>query len=469
MWFVITDKANQPVYVSQECIDDCGYSSEEFLSDKNLFLDLFLNTKEEFSRMPIDKATEYTIRKKNNKEERLLITKKESEYHGEPFYFYCTTEKKFNLPSASTNTPSNKINFLKEEQFNWLMEFVPDIMTLLDEKGQIIYSSPSFNRLHGYTANDFIGNTPEYYVHPGDLSLFNKNVRLVMENPGTIITERYRYRDKSNQYLWMETTAVRYKSTTIAVSRDISKRIDLEDKLKRSNKKLKILNDNKNRLFSVIAHDLKTPFNSLINLSELIIDNSTPISSEERGIIEKNIYDTSCKTYHLLENLLQWFRMQSNDIHFNPENIDITKIVKSCFSFFKIQSSYKELSFVLDSAPSIEVFADWNMIDTIIRNLISNAMKFSHKGGKITVHIAKEDKEVKVSVGDKGIGISPEVNASLFKTATGIPGEGTMQEKGSGIGLLLCKEFVNQNHGRIWVESKLEKGSTFYFTLPAAK
>lgn len=467
MWFIITDKKYTPVYISQECIDNCGYSNEEFLSDKDLFQNLFSNKEKNFFHMSVNKPTEYTIRKKNNEEECLLFTKKESEYQGEPFYFYWATGKTSNLLSA--NTIPNKFKFLKEEQFNWLMEFVPDIVTLLDENGQIIYNSPSFNRLHGYNANDFIGNQPSDYVHPDDLELFNENVYRVMTNPGTIVTERYRYRDKSNQYLWMETIAVRYESITIAVSRDISERVKMEEKIKRSNEKLKILNDTKNRLFSVIVHDLKTPFNSLINLSELIIDNDAPISLEERNVIDKNIYDTSCKTYHLLENLLQWFRMQSNDIHFNPDNIDLYKIVKSCFSFFRIQSTYKELSFVVDSVPGIEVFADWNMVDTIVRNLLSNAMKFSAKKGTITVHIVKEEDEVIVSVEDQGTGMSKKVSEGLFKTATKIPGSGTMQEKGSGIGLLLCNEFVEQNHGRIWVESKPGKGSTFYFTLPAAK
>ncbi len=241
--------------------------------------------------------------------------------------------------------------------------------------------------------------------------------------------------------------------------------------LKESEQKLKEINKTKDIFFSIIAHDLRSPFNTMIGFSKLLNDNYDEFSEEERKKFINIIYTGTKDTFSLLENLLLWSRSQRGTIEYNPEKINLFLLVNKVIKTLKQQTKIKSITIFNKIHEYFFVFADNNMVSTIIRNLISNAIKFTHKGGVVTLSagmtIVNNESFVKISVSDSGVGIPREDQAKLFELKEINSKKGTEGEKGSGLGLILCKEFVERHGGTIEVESEPGKGSTFSFTLPA--
>jgi signal transduction histidine kinase len=237
-------------------------------------------------------------------------------------------------------------------------------------------------------------------------------------------------------------------------------------KLKDSESNLKELNATKDKFFSIIGHDLRNPLNALLGFSELLSGNSRQYTMEEIRMYNKIINDSARNMHQLIENLLDWSRSQSGSIDFSPRYCDLLQVTNDIQSIFNIQISKKKIS-VLNNIPiNMKVFADKNLLSTILRNLISNAIKFTPQGGYITLSAEKSNGNINISVTDTGIGMTKEQIGNLFKIDTNLTKAGTSEEKGTGLGLILCKEFVEIHKGSIWVESKPEKGSIFTFSLP---
>jgi signal transduction histidine kinase len=232
------------------------------------------------------------------------------------------------------------------------------------------------------------------------------------------------------------------------------------------NKKLKELNSIKDRFFRIIAHDLKNPFTSILGFSEILVENYHELNNEERLELIKEIRSVFKKNYQLLENLLSWAGSQSENFASNPESFKLKNIPDEIESIFLIGIKNKELNYINSIDESVSVYADQNMVKTVLRNLVSNAIKFSHTGGQIKVSAGKKEGWVTVEVEDDGVGIGDEIKNDLFKLDKITTQVGTKGEKGTGLGLILCLEFVEKNGGKIWVDSEEGKGSRFYFTLP---
>lgn len=240
-------------------------------------------------------------------------------------------------------------------------------------------------------------------------------------------------------------------------------KISVEEKTE----ELTALNTSKNLFFSIIAHDLKGPFNSLIGFSDVLYD-QVKVSKNE-GLLEsvEIIKNVSQNTFELLQNLLEWAQMQSGRLEFNRENIRIDQVINDVLKVLALQSKQKNITInVSIDQPDTLVYADKNMISTVLRNLISNAVKYSYKNSSIDVTCSVENHAVKISVADQGVGITKEALENLFKTKYAQKTLGTSGEKGTGIGLILSKDFIEKHNGSIWVESELGKGSTFIFTIP---
>jgi signal transduction histidine kinase len=229
---------------------------------------------------------------------------------------------------------------------------------------------------------------------------------------------------------------------------------------------IKELVHTKDKFFSIIAHDLLNPFNVLLGFTEDLTINSTEYSTEEVRKAIHAIYDTSQKTYSLLKNLLEWARSQNGKIDFIPENVNLRGIVLDSITSVENQANQKKISIQSCISDKTLVFADRNLLTTILRNLLSNAVKFTPLKGKIFVNELELTDFIEISVTDTGIGISPENIQKLFKIENKQSTPGTANEKGTGLGLLLCKEFAERQSGKIWVESQINKGSTFKFTIP---
>ncbi len=231
-------------------------------------------------------------------------------------------------------------------------------------------------------------------------------------------------------------------------------------------KSLHKLNSDKDKFFSILSHDLKTPLTPIIAAADVIIDNIDTISYENIRIYAEMIGNAVENLSGLLESLLQWSGIQIGRIKYDPQKIDINELFNENIEILSMNADKKNISLIEHYSDNFEVYADRNMICTIIRNLLSNAIKFTQPGGKVELKAKKNDGFIEISISDSGVGLSKEAIDKLFRIDTIYSTVGTGKEKGSGLGLILCKEFIEKNNGKIWVESEIGKGTSFTFSLP---
>lgn len=239
--------------------------------------------------------------------------------------------------------------------------------------------------------------------------------------------------------------------------------------LKAREKELHLVNQSKDKFFSIIAHDLKNPFNTLLGFSELLISNPAISKEDDFNQITKSIYNSAHSGYKLLENLLEWSRTEMGQIKYEPEMLKLEDILLQNIYQARQSAAIKDIKIRLIPNGSDEhhAFADRNMLNTVVRNLLSNAIKFSHKGKEVHVSVSSKDGEVVTSIIDFGVGMSQEEQADLFNQNMSVQNPGTNNETGTGLGLILCKEFIEKNSGKIWMQCKKDRGCTMNFSLPA--
>lgn len=245
--------------------------------------------------------------------------------------------------------------------------------------------------------------------------------------------------------------------------------ISLELKVNERTKQLFEIVATKDKFFSIIAHDLKNPFNALMGFSSLLIDNFDDYNDEEKLDLIQTMSDASENAYKLLENLLEWSRSQTGSLKREPEEIRIDTITNDTIAVLENAALNKKISLHTSISNNLIAFADANMITTVIRNLISNSIKYTLSGGEIKIYSSIENKMIKMTIEDNGVGIRKQDLDKLFRIDVNFSTNGTSSETGTGLGLILCKEFVEQNEGKIWAESELGIGSKFSFTLPIAQ
>jgi signal transduction histidine kinase len=238
------------------------------------------------------------------------------------------------------------------------------------------------------------------------------------------------------------------------------KTIDLENKIDEVNR----LNNDKDRFITILAHDLKNPFSSILGFLKLLIKNIDNYDVDKIAEQLNIINNSAIITYNLLEDILLWARVQSGKLPFVPEKLNFLEVCGKVIENFRLND--KNIIINHFAPQEIEFYADINMFKTILRNLLSNAIKFTENGGEINIYGEQNKSEILVSVSDTGIGIDPEILTKLFDFKQMTTSSGTLGEQGTGLGLLLCKEFVEKHHGKIWVESEVGKGSEFKFTMP---
>ena len=271
----------------------------------------------------------------------------------------------------------------------------------------------------------------------------------------------FRKKNKANKLLNEKNKAILNQRTEIAAQRDKLSELAFE---------LKKINKTKDRYFSVFAHDLKNPFQSILGFSELLLTQTSKGNFSNAEKYARYIFESTQKTYILLENLLNWARVQRGVIKFQPEKYILLGLVNECVEINEGAAKSKDISFSLKINPEIEVFVDKYMFATVIRNLVSNAIKFTERGGKITVKSEiSETGRIKIFVIDTGIGIKKEKLSKIFKLDHSISTRGTESETGTGLGLIVCKEFAQKNNGSLQVQSKVGEGSTFILTVPTNK
>lgn len=237
-------------------------------------------------------------------------------------------------------------------------------------------------------------------------------------------------------------------------------------KLNEQYNELKEINATRDKFFSIIAHDLKNPMSAFMGVSSFLVQTFHELSQEEIREFLDEVNNSAKQLYELLENLLLWSRTQRGLIHYHPNQLDLTAMISNNIDILKINADNKNIRLIHVSEQKYQVFADPNMLNTILRNLITNAIKFTHEGGEVKVVSKTEGEYCKISICDTGVGIPEENLKNLFQLESSVSTAGTRQESGTGLGLILCREFVDKHSGKIWVESKLGEGSQFHFTIP---
>jgi len=247
---------------------------------------------------------------------------------------------------------------------------------------------------------------------------------------------------------------------------DITDRKKAEAEIIFKNQELQKLNSEKDKFFTIIAHDLKSPFNTIMGFSELLVEKIKEKRYEDVEEYADIIQKASQKSMYLLSNLMEWARSQTGRMQFNPEFFDLVSFIDDILELFEIIADQKSIVIQKEMPAKAPAFADKSMLSTVLRNLISNAIKFTKPGGQVIISVKLIQTGVVVSVKDTGIGIPKENIEKLFRIDGNISTVGTNNEKGTGFGLVLCKDFVKKHGGEIWVESAKNLGSTFYFSLP---
>ena len=337
-----------------------------------------------------------------------------------------------------------------------------------------VFFSAQWKRQIGYDdheiKNDF-GSWVEH-LHPDDKEASLNAVQAYLNNPTEHFFHEFRFRHKDGNYRWIYNKAASILNNEGKVVRVFGAHSDITDwkeaeiLIKKQNEELKKLNAFKDKFFSIIAHDLKSPFNSIVGLSEILVEQ---INEKDYGGIEKIggiIHQSSLRAMNLLNNLMEWSQSQIGRMEFNQKRFDLVEFIHNNTLLFDDIAGQKGITIKREIPSKAIVFADPAMIHTVLRNLLSNAIKFTKPGGEIIVSVNEEKDKIMVSVKDNGIGIPKEVIGKLFRIDENYSTRGTANETGTGLGLMLCKEFIEKHDGEIWVESEVEKGSTFYFTLP---
>ncbi len=240
------------------------------------------------------------------------------------------------------------------------------------------------------------------------------------------------------------------------------------DKLENQKKELVVLNNTKDKFFSIIGHDLKNPFSTVIGLSELLLDDFESFEKERLKVFIEQINKFSSNAYALLENLLQWARSQTGKLKINKNLYNLKDVIDDNIELLSGNAKQKNIEIVYPGQSEFLLF-DINMISTVIRNLLSNAVKFTPENGKIEIKHEERNDRIYVSIVDNGVGIAKKDLSKLFKIDANPSTIGTSDEKGTGLGLILCNEFISRHDGEIWAESEPGEGSIFRFYLPNIK
>lgn len=266
-----------------------------------------------------------------------------------------------------------------------------------------------------------------------------------------------------------------FKEMLVRIQQQIHTIESSKEELEAQNDKLKVVaselqesNGVKDKFFSIIAHDLKGPMATLGSFLDLLIRFNDGLSKEETTSMAKEISKSLKSLSELLENLLEWSRAQMGTMEFKPTTVDMHLLLQKNLELFNVRAQEKGISVTLEAEERLLARADFNMIDFVVRNLLGNALKFTLVGGHVWLRASVEEGKIQVSVRDNGVGISLEDQKKLFRPDQHVTRRGTSNEKGTGLGLILCQEFIMRHQGRIWLESIKNEGTTFYFTLQPA-
>ncbi|NVO21663.1 MAG: PAS domain-containing sensor histidine kinase [Bacteroidetes bacterium] len=362
-----------------------------------------------------------------------------------------------------------------EKKFRKLHESMMDGFIYVSLDGQILEFNSTYQKMLGYEPEELL-QLSYATITPAKWHTFEQKIvdeQIIGKGYSEVYEKEYIRKDGSIFPVELRAFLIKDddgKAIGIwGIARDITNRKRQESNLLNLNKQLVDLVSTKDKLFSIIAHDLRSPFDTILGFSELLsgnIKNTDPLVIEDHI---RRIHSTTQQTHYLLENLLHWARTQTGQLDFQPEPIPLKTLTRQAINIVSSAARMKNISLENLVPANTSVYADKYMLQSILRNLLSNAIKYTGNGGMVSVSAADGKSGIEVVVEDNGIGMDEITRKSILIKNEFITTRGTAKEKGAGLGLTICKEFIQKNKGKIWVESQKGKGSRFYFLLPAAK
>ena len=350
-------------------------------------------------------------------------------------------------------------------------------ITIFDKDGNVEWVNEGFKRMYGYSLKQYKSEKSINIVDSSDNPNIKEAIQSCINNKKSVVYES-KTETRDGKKLWAQTTLTHVVDkdgetlNLIAIESDITEIKTAHKEILKQKKeieeqrdKLAISNATKNKFFRIIAHDLRNPISTLAGSTNLIFNDFDEYNKEQTKGFIGELNKLSLTTFNLLENLLDWSSTQTGEIKFSPEPIDINSLTAENIELIKQKVDSKNIQLKLNIEKNTTAFADENMVKTVIRNLLSNAVKFTPEKGEIEISCYVDEEFVKYSVNDSGIGISEEDQKKLFRIDTHHTTPGLSNEKGSGLGLILCKEFVEKNGGEINISSKPNEGTTIQFSL----
>ena len=361
------------------------------------------------------------------------------------------------------------------ERFSSMAQSLSAFLWKVNLDGIITEISPKTAKLFGYNYNEIINHNISRFLTEDSYSAFFPQIiksKSGSETKFNQIRHIFELFVKSGSKRWIEVLSTpvfdsKEKLTGFSgLCLDITERIKTENQLKQNQKKLNDLIATKDRFFAVIAHDLRAPFNSILGFLDILENQYDDFSDTDKKKYIRLIEENAVSTLALLESLLEWAKTQKGQHLYKPEKFRIESLINHVLDNLSSALSLKNLKVKVSVPENMDIIADFRMLSTIFLNLISNAIKYSHLGGSIELSAMNDTEKIIFSVSDFGVGIPEDIQKKLFRINEDITTLGTAKEKGSGFGLILCEEFVEIHHGKIWVESEYGKGSKFIFTIP---
>ncbi len=365
------------------------------------------------------------------------------------------------------------------EKLSLVASKTSNVVLILDANGEIEWVNEGFCRKYEMDLETFktvygsnLRNISSYI----DIELVLDKVTQNHES-AVYVSE---FTDKNGKKSWSQTNLTpilnhdQEMTNLVLIDSDITELKRAEEQIRQQNKEIKAqsaelnkLISARNKLLSIIGHDLKNPLNSIIGFADLLQTNLTSLNEEQLKKYSEIIYTSSRSAYQLLENLLDWSRMQSGKFKLNPVKINISDLVKDLIPLYKATATGKMIELINRVDNELHLFADRNMVNTVLRNITGNSIKYTEEGGSVTFSAKLTGKEASIRIEDTGVGMTKDVIENIFNSEDVQSTPGTAGEKGTGLGLVIAREFVERNHGRLEVESEPGKGTAFIITLPA--
>ena len=466
---MIIQRDSTVTMVNKAYYEMTGYSAEEVIGNswKYLVPESELERLEEYNRLRFHGSTDVP-----NIYEFKFRTKKEEERVGLMSVFFDEFLNQI-VVSITDITERKLIEISLEkskERYQKLVEMQGEGLGNVDRDERFIFANPAAERIMGVPPGTLVGRKLNEFISLSTLDQIRKQTMIRTEgNQSTYEMEIVRPDGEKRVLLVTATPSLNSLGefeSSLGIFLDITDRKNIENELKKNESELKALNTTKDKLFSIIAHDLRGPVGTSADLLEVMMENHSSLSNEEQLNMLEILLNSAKSTFNLLETLLNWSIIQTGNLVFRPEFFSLTKCIGAIVENMNPTAFSKNISLLFEPNEEIFVFADLNMMQTVLRNLIGNAIKYTSRDGTIVVKAVNQGNNPEISITDSGVGMDEETRKNLFVLNKQNSKYGTENEKGTGLGLILCKEFIEKHRGRLVVESELGKGSTFKFDIP---